>query len=51
MRGTSAPHRVWAQDPWHPWNRLLRKLLSHTLAVLLNTEAGAPHLHLARLVA
>src|SRR6185369_2736495 len=23
--------RVWAQDPWHLWSRLLRKLLSHTL--------------------
>jgi hypothetical protein len=43
--------RVWAQDPWHLWSRLLRKLVSHTLAVLLTTRAGAPHLQLARLVA
>lgn len=43
--------RVWAQDPWHLWSRLLRKLLSHTMAVLLNTQAGTPHIQLARLVA
>jgi hypothetical protein len=43
--------RVWAQDPWQLWSRLLRKLLTHTLAVLLNTQAGTPHLQLARLVA
>lgn len=43
--------RVWAQDPWHLWSRLLRKLLSHTIAVLLNTQAGTPHLQLARLLA
>jgi hypothetical protein len=42
--------RVWAHDPWHLWNRLLRKLLTHTLAVWLNTAAGAPHLQLAGLV-
>ena len=46
-----AVKRVWAQDPWHLWSRLLRKLLAHTLAVLLNTKAGTPHLQLARLVA
>jgi len=43
--------RVWAQDPWHLWSRLLRKLLDHTLAVLLNTQAGTPHIQLARLLA
>ena len=43
--------RVWAQDPWHLWGRLLRKLLAHTLAVLLNTAAGHPHLRLASLIA
>jgi hypothetical protein len=43
--------RVWAQDPWHLWSRLLRKLLSHTLALLLNAQAGNPPLQIARLVA
>jgi Transposase DDE domain len=28
--------RIWARDAWHLWSRLLRKVLSHTLAVLLN---------------
>jgi hypothetical protein len=46
-----AVKRVWAQDPWHLWSRLLRKLLSHTFAVLLNTAAGHPHLRLASLLA
>ena len=46
-----AVKRVWAQDPWHLWSRLLRKLLAHTLAVLLNTENDVSRLQLARLVA
>jgi len=43
--------RVWARDLWHVSNRLLRKVLMHTLAVLLNVELGHPPLHLAQLVA
>jgi hypothetical protein len=31
--------RTWARDSWHLWSRLLRKVLSHTLAVLLNQTA------------
>ena len=31
--------RVWARDSWHLWSRLLRKVLSHTLALLLNRTA------------
>lgn len=27
--------RVWARDAWHLWSRRQRKLLSHTIAVLL----------------
>jgi hypothetical protein len=41
--------RVWARDGWHLWSRLLRKVLSHTLAVLLNQAAPEP-LHLAGLL-
>ena len=46
-----AVKRVWARDLWHLSNRLLRKVLMHTLAVLLNVELGNPPLHLAQLVA
>jgi hypothetical protein len=46
-----AVKRVWAQDPWHLWSRLLRKLLSHTLALLINRTTGNPPLQLARLAA
>jgi Transposase DDE domain len=42
--------KVWARDTWHLWSRLLRKVLSHTLAVLLALEVGLPPLHLADLV-
>ena len=43
--------RVWARDQWHLCNRLLRAVLMHTLAVLLNGERGNPPLQLALLVA
>lgn len=33
--------RIWARDAWHLTSRVLRKVLSHTLAVLLNGERGA----------
>jgi hypothetical protein len=43
--------RVWAHDPWRLGNRLLRKMLTHTLAVLLNIGFGNPPLHLEQLPA
>jgi hypothetical protein len=43
--------RVWAKDSWHLHSRLLRKVLSHTLAVLLNQAQGNPSMQLARLIA
>lgn len=43
--------KVWARDAWHLWSRLLRKLLSHTVAALLNVQQGNPLLQLERLVA
>ncbi len=43
--------RVWARDLWHLCNRLLRKVLMHTVAVLLNVERSNPPLHLAQVVA
>ena len=42
--------KVWARDAWHLWSRLLRRVLRHTLAVLLAITAGFPPLHLADLV-
>jgi hypothetical protein len=42
--------RVWAKDWWHLHSRLLRKVLSHTLALFLNQAQGNPPMQLARLV-
>lgn len=42
--------RVWARDGWHLWSRWLRKLLSHTIAVLLCQRSGLPPLRFAQLV-
>ena len=44
-----AVKRVWARDLWHLSSRLLRKVLMHTLAILLNVDLGNPPvLHLAQ---
>ena len=43
--------RVRARDLWHLSGRLLREVLSHTVAVLLNHGLGNPPLQLARLPA
>jgi hypothetical protein len=45
-----AVKRVWARDLWHLSGRLLRKVLMHPVAVLLNGELGNPPLQLAQLV-
>jgi hypothetical protein len=42
--------RVWARDSWHLWSRLLRKLLSHTLAAYFTAQHGHPPLRLAHLL-
>jgi hypothetical protein len=42
--------RVWAKDLWHLTSRLLRKVLSHTVAFLLNHRAGNQPLQLAKLL-
>lgn len=42
--------RVWARDLWHLSSRLLRKLLAHTLMVVLNREQGHEPLRLAELL-
>ena len=41
--------RTWARDAWHLWSRLLRKVLSHTLALLFN-QAAPERLQLACLL-
>ena len=42
--------RLWARDAWHLWNRLLRKVLSHTVALFLNAQSGKPLLQLEHLL-
>jgi DDE family transposase len=46
-----AVKRVWARDLWRLSSRLLRKVLMHTLAILLNVDLGNPPLQLACVVA
>jgi hypothetical protein len=41
--------RVWARDLWHLSSRLLRKVLAHTVMVVLNREQGNEPLRLAEL--
>lgn len=43
--------RVWVKDSWHLHSRLLRKVLSHTLTLLLNQDQGNPPLQISKLVA
>jgi hypothetical protein len=43
--------RIWARDAWHLTSRVLRKVLSHTIAVCLCLERGYPPLQFARLLA
>lgn len=42
--------RVWARDAWHLTARWLRKLVSHTLAVVLCQRAGLSPLAFAQLI-
>ncbi len=49
-RGTLRVKRVWARDLWHLTSRLLRKVLSHTVAFLLNHRVGDQPLQLAKLL-
>ncbi len=43
--------RVWARDMWHLGSRLLRKVLAHTIAVILSRAEGHEPLRLAELLA
>ena len=42
--------RVWARDLWHLMGRLFRKVLAHTLALILNMEQGNTPLQFDQLV-
>jgi hypothetical protein len=42
--------RLWARDAWHLTSRVLRKVLSHTVAVCLCLERNLPPLSFAKLV-
>ena len=50
LTGRYSVKRVWAKDLWHLTGRLLRKVLSHTVAFLLNHRSGNPPLQLAKLL-
>jgi hypothetical protein len=49
LTGRYSVKRVWAKDLWHLASRLLRKVLSHTVAFLLNHQMGNPPLQLSKL--
>jgi hypothetical protein len=42
--------RIWARDAWHLTSRLLRKVLSHTIAVSFCLQRGLPPLQFAHLL-
>jgi hypothetical protein len=50
LTGRYSVKRVLAKDLWHLASRLVRKVLSHTVAFLLNRWAGNPPLQLAKLL-
>jgi hypothetical protein len=50
LTGRYSIKRVWARDLWHLASRLLRKVLSHTVAFLLNHQMGNPPLQLSKLL-
>ena len=50
LTGRYSIKRVWARDLWHLASRLLRKVLSHTVAFLFDHQLGNPPLQLAKLL-
>ncbi len=50
LTGRYSIKQVWARDLWHLTSRLLRKVLSHTVAFLLNHRSGNPPLQLTKLL-
>jgi hypothetical protein len=41
---------TWAKDLWHLCSRVLRKILSHTIAAWINVSLGHRPLHFASLL-
>lgn len=50
LTGCYAIKRVWTRELWHLASRLLRKVLSHTVAFLLNHQLGNQPLQLSKLL-
>ncbi len=50
LTGRYSIKRVWAKDLWHLVSRVLRKVLSHTIAYLLNHREGHQPLQLSKLL-
>ena len=50
LAGRYSIKRVWAKDLWHLAGRLLRKVLSHTVAFVLNHQQGNRPLQLSWLI-
>ena len=42
--------KVRARDLWHLTHRIVRKILSHTISVILNMKLGNPPLQLETLI-
>lgn len=42
--------KIWARDLWHLTSRIARKVLAHTLGILLNRSLGRPDLQFEGLV-
>lgn len=42
--------KVWARDRWHVYSRWMRKIASHTMAVLLCRREGLPPLRFSELI-
>ena len=50
LAGRFQAKRTWAKDLWHLCNRMLRKILSHTIAAWVNVSRGHRPLDFASLV-
>jgi hypothetical protein len=50
LTGRYSIKRVWARDLWHLASRLVRKVLSHTVAFLLNHRMGNQPLQFSKLL-
>jgi hypothetical protein len=42
--------KVWARDLWHLTNRIMRKVLAHTIGIIVNKIVGNPPLQFERIL-